>query len=312
VTAPDRFLVTDDQGRELTRLVADVTIYCDIPLRERRDEVLKVLDSYFDIVPKERFRWYLTETMGQFKPATRHTFSIPAIWWKNGARRKDLRELTIKSGAAHTSTATSSVTLRSAEPEARLFQKKANYLRFSFPPGSTANDHEQLLEFTISLASRIPFISGHAGFAIECNPYYQNEAETAAWALAMRYHAVDIATLSRSAWAVRGGRIKTVSWLTLVGSELLEKVGGVESLRRQASPLVGVIETAFGVVIRAGEKPILGDVNRREHLGAYVEVYRLLDKLHDGIESHFAAFSVPGSDDDEATRRWLTRFARTS
>lgn len=305
------FHVIDKRGRELTRLNGDVMFYINAPLRELRDPLLSVMNLFYELCPRENLRWYLTETMKQFKPATPKSFTLPAVWWQEGAPRKDLRQLMLKGGEAHDSVPTWGIFFSSAEREAPSFSMIANYLRFSVPAEFLETKYKLFSEFVIAVSNTIPYTCGHAGFVIECNPYDQRDAETAAYPLAMRHQAVDIATRTRGPWAVRNERIKNVGWLTLIGSLLLEKIGGAKTLQSKASERLHVTSTTHGVVIRAGERPILGDVNRQEDLQAYYDAYALVEPLHEGIEELFAPFSMEGDIDEvEATLRWLSRFRR--
>jgi len=307
----DRFIVIDQRGRELTRLNGDVMLYINVPLREIRDEVNEIMEQFFQLFPRDDIGWYATETMKQFKPATSRSFSLPSVWWKDGAPIKDLREVMLKGGKTHDSVATCGIYLRGAERENRIFKRNSNYLRFMVPAEFMAANYQAFFNFVIAAANLIPFVSGHGGFVIECNQYFAEDAQGAAFPFAMRYQGVDIATMSRGPWAVRGERIKNVGWLTLIGSQLLEKVGGFKGLQHKASDRLNIIETVHGVVIRAGERPILGEVNRSEDLGALIDAYLLVEPLQHGIEELFAPFELQGDRDEvDATQRWLFRFRR--
>ena len=307
----EQFHIVDGRGRELTRLNGDVMVYVDAPLREFRDALLACMERFFDICPRSALGWYATETMTQFKPVTSRTFAMPGTWWKDGAPRKPLRQLTLKGGDDHASVPTCGVYLSSAEREDRNFRRFSNYVRFVAPAAVVASKPQVWLEFATWLGNQIPFVSGHAGYVLEANPYHVRDSEAAAFPLAMRHQAVDIATMARGPWSVRRDRIKNVGWLTLIGAPLLERLGGVEELRRRAGDGLRVVELAHGVLLQAGERPILGDVNRGESLAALVAAYAAVQPLHAGIEDLFAPFSLAHDTDEEAaTRRWLFRFRR--
>lgn len=307
----DRFHIVDAKGRELTRLAADVMLYLDYPLGERRDDVLAILEAFYQLCPKDAMAWYASETMTQFKPATSRAHMLPATWWKNGAPQKPLRELQLKCGANHDSVATCGIYLRSAERSNRSFRSMSNYVRFIVETTFVETSYQRFVDFVHLACDRLPFVSGHGGYVIECNQYHPNEAQAAAYPLAMRFQGVDIATMSRGPWAVRHERVKNAAWLTLVGAGLLEKIGGIKGVEAKATDRLAVLSTRHGVVIRAGERPILGDVNRREDLQAYIDAYRLVEPLQAGIETLFAPFDLPGKvDATAATERWLVRFAK--
>jgi len=307
----ERFHTVDQRGRELTRLNADVMFYIDRPLREIRDDVLEVMEHFYELIPREEIGWYATEAMKQFQPTTGRSFTLPKVWWKDGAPRKKLRELMLKGGKAHDSVGTCGIYLSSAEPEHPIFKLSSNYLRFMVPADFMETRSQEFVDFVLAVSNQIPFVSGHGGFVIECNQYFEEDAQGAAFPSAMRYQAVDIATMSRGPGVARGEKIKNVGWLTLIGSELLEKVGGLKALQHKATDRLSLVKTSHGVLIRVGPKPILGDVNRHEDLSAFVEAYRLVESLHTGIGELFAAFELAGKADEvDATQRWLFRFRK--
>lgn len=299
----------DQEGRELNRLNIDIMFYIDMPFREIRDQVIQVMELFFHLCPKEKMGWYLTETMKQFKPATKRSFTLPKVWWQDGAPPKKLRQLKLKGGETHDSVTTCGINLSSAEREHSIFKLSSNYIRFILPPEFIETKCQAFVNFVISACNILPFTSGHGGYVIECNEYFSRVAQGIAYPVAMRYQGVDISTMSPGPWAVRAERIKNIAWLTLVGSTLLEKAGGLDSLQEKASNRLTVSETVHGALVRAGDQPILGDVNRHEDLSAFIDAYRLLGPLQAGIEDHFAPFKLKGRDDwIEATNRWLFRF----
>ncbi len=239
-------------------------LYLNVPLSELRDDVMAAIDDFFQLVPREAVKWYATETMRQFKLATKRSFNLPATWWKDGARRIELRELQLKGATAHDAVPTCGLALSSAEREHSIFELSSNYIRFIVPPELLEKETERFLQFVIETSNRLPFVSGHGGYVIETNPYYPEQAQAAAYPLAMRYQAIDIATMSRGPWAVRGERIKNIGWLTLIGSELLNRLGCLETLNSRVSSPLELIPSKYGAILRAGEKPILGDINSGE------------------------------------------------
>jgi hypothetical protein len=71
-----------------------------------------------------------------------------------------------------------------------------------------------------------------------------------------------------------------------------------------------VIDTKHGVITRAGEKPQLGDVNRREPLTEYRAVYQALRQVMDQVLTDFRPLplGLALADKADKTARWLRRF----
>ena len=60
---------TERAGKPLTALTTDVVVYLDHPMSQHRDAVLRALDRFYELLPRETLCWYSTETMSKDKPA---------------------------------------------------------------------------------------------------------------------------------------------------------------------------------------------------------------------------------------------------
>jgi hypothetical protein len=92
-------------------------------------------------------------------------------------------------------------------------------------------------------------------------------------------------------------RLRTVSWMTFVGPGL------IGNLAIAPDPLIGVAKAGEATVLRAGERPEPGDVNRKQIPLAYQRVDALLRPLRASTGLHFYA---PWS--AATTEAWLRRF----
>ncbi|HSN96947.1 MAG TPA: type VI immunity family protein [Candidatus Nanopelagicales bacterium] len=105
--------------------------------------------------------------------------------------------------------------------------------------------------------------------------------------------------------------MKGVNWLTVVGDHLLAELGGVDVVCDR----LGKLDERFmvhryegGVVIQAGERPVLGDAER----GSWPELYVKLSKFLKPIRiSRHCPFQYAGDGerfDLESSQAWLRRF----
>lgn len=92
-------------------------------------------------------------------------------------------------------------------------------------------------------------------------------------------------------------RLRTVSWLTFVGPELLG------NLALAPDPMLEVTKAGAATMVRAGDRPERGDVNRSIVPIAYKRVDALLRPLRAATDIHFYA---PWS--AATTEAWLRRF----
>lgn len=128
-----------------------------------------------------------------------------------------------------------------------------------------------------------------------------------AFAFSARFQGVDFCTPTFSGGWVGG--IKTVNWLTFVGSTLLKRVGGERSVRKKLSSQVIVHETLGGVCFQAGAAPLFGDLNAGADLSAYKEVGELLAPIRDREEVSIGQ-AGPGRFSMEEYDAWRARFDR--
>ena len=120
--------------------------------------------------------------------------------------------------------------------------------------------------------------------------------------LSQRYPGIDIPDLDGDLYVIKNG-IKCVNWLTFLNKAYCDRLGGVEGMHKSLGGDIMVHLLANGVIIQAGPRPEIGDVNRRARLPLYRKVGRVLASLRAKDHPPF----IPSADDD-ATEKWLGRF----
>jgi Protein of unknown function (DUF3396) len=109
-------------------------------------------------------------------------------------------------------------------------------------------------------------------------------------------------------FAVEKGGIKCINWLTFLNAVHVERLGGVERLKRDLGADVPVRSLEGGVMVQAGPQPQIGDVNRQQDLPLYRRVGRVLAPVRS--REHPAFLRREGVPSREATQKWLSRFDR--
>lgn len=186
-------------------------------------------------------------------------------------------------------------------------------IRCEFPATELAkNGRSIFLSFVEHLASLVPFSSGHVGYAFKYNSRTDENQEhrwisyKAPRFLAFHPQLNDYEYFTRH-------RVANVGWLTLLGTELSEKLGGASGMRNALSDAVTVKPLPHGTMLIAGDDPPLGDVNyRAPDLGPLREVARLTRPLW--IDDHTLSNDILNyiwRGDEEARLRWINRFERT-
>ena len=102
--------------------------------------------------------------------------------------------------------------------------------------------------------------------------------------------------------------IRDVNWLTAVNDELLERVGGLEKARDVLGDEVVLHPYEGGVVFQAGERPVLGDLNKGRVPAAYRAVNDFLKPLRYENWDYPYLRAPYGVDEMEYTQWWTRRF----
>jgi hypothetical protein len=156
-------------------------------------------------------------------------------------------------------------------------------------------------ELAMELAEPLPFSSGHAGLAFNCDLDLLGvtEAVTALW---FRYPGLDVPRMDSHALQL-GTRVAATSWLTFLGQPVLGELGGTAGLRsRLPSQDIRVQELEGArAVITLGEWPEAGEEGRMPP--AYRELARVLEPwlFHEKYLRN-ADYT------EEDLRRWERRF----
>jgi hypothetical protein len=102
--------------------------------------------------------------------------------------------------------------------------------------------------------------------------------------------------------------VKGVNWLTVLGRGCVEALGGIDLIRAAVDPAIEIHERNHAIVLQAGPRPELGDVNRGDRLPLFRSVYHAIEDLHQPMIDAAEPFPMGRDDDEERTEAWLRRF----
>jgi len=177
------------------------------------------------------------------------------------------------------------------------------FYRFLFPWDTPP---ALLAELTRELGQQIEYLSGHAGYCFLYDPYFKETAFTQIYRWARRYWAIDVEDMNAVLTYMHDG-IKTISWLNLIGPRFLadpQVQGHRQAL--EAIPTASLQPCGSGVLLRLGDRPILGDRHHPElELAAYYRAGALLEPV---LLNEVDKFAGP-FDEDSRTLDWIHRFA---
>lgn len=183
-----------------------------------------------------------------------------------------------------------------------FFPHNSNVLYLEFPAHvSDFTTIDQFLAFVVKVAQIGEFDSGFCGHAFNhLHMTFLREAFLAIGKMAMRYIGFDVNYDYIRRYA--RGHVCNLSWLNLFGGAITAKLGGVEKIRKDLPKSMKIMELGSGVLIRAAEAPIVGDVNR----GA-ADAFPLR-KLAELTRPLRVEIQNLGPENPEFAQRWLARF----
>jgi hypothetical protein len=300
----------DEELVEIVGLRAEIKVWSERPFDECPEPFLKAFELLTTPI-KDKLRWYQNYTMNRMSPVTAKTLSAPRAWLTSG--KKDVARSLYMKGPDEMKAAGQYVVQFNYNPEDALYSDtNTPFIRQATPWQQLDKDPQAYLETAKQLCTLLPVLCGHVGYSLETSPYYENQASRDAYPLMMRYRGVTIAN-DHATWPLHDEQgVEAVNWLTLVGARPLAKLGGAAKLRAalKGQRAISVVDVKGGVIIRAGDKPKLGDVNRGEDLPDYRAVYNALKSVMDPVLADFGPLPLSLDLNENAVRtsRWLRRF----
>ncbi|MCA0012060.1 DUF3396 domain-containing protein [Mesorhizobium sp. B292B1B] len=174
--------------------------------------------------------------------------------------------------------------------------------RFLFPVGF---DVERMIEASRDIAARVRFKSGHGGLTFAYNPTYKAVAFEEIYYRARRFWCIDVEDLEATL-AARSRGLKTVSWITMLGSALDLHPELSQRLKEYSlKSRLELTDHPNGSVAVIGTEPVVGDVNRPGNIpDEYFQASRILEPalIQDHPDFYTDFFSDPN------TMKWIRRF----
>jgi Protein of unknown function (DUF3396) len=165
------------------------------------------------------------------------------------------------------------------------------------------------------LCSLVGPIHGYAGpFLIGHPAGNDDDALAAIYALGEHYRGLEIdMPPHHAAYLTRERRIKGINWITVLGSDLEDRLGGAVALGERLQPYVqrtpfhSSLTQQSGGLLRIGDVPLAGAAGEPMH--GYTRTSRELLPVRDTNPAIIWPQGSPGFDFDQASR-WMTRFDR--
>jgi len=161
------------------------------------------------------------------------------------------------------------------------------------------------------LASKLPVLHGYAGLGFQqCDEYHRYE--NLELEQAEQFLGFDVASVLGHDELREG--IKSVNWYTILNQVWLEKLGGrdglEEAIKENSLKGLSLLDYANGVIVKAGEWPSLGWVERDPYPPAYVAANKILKPVRVPKLNSLHMGSILGEVrfNNISSNLWLRRF----
>ena len=195
------------------------------------------------------------------------------------------------------------------ETETREFSSISIYMPASWPE---AVGYERYRSLIGSWCEKLKPAYGTAGLSILFNEGRQGLSDRLlAFPIAKRFPGLDVPEHSR--WYVRMNRlrkraIRTINWLTFIDEGLVSELGGQPKLAEDLGTSCPIYPYSGGIVVQAGDRPKLGDVNRGMIPEAYQRVSRVMQPIRFDDHQRPLIDAPQPLDALEETIKWIRRF----
>jgi Protein of unknown function (DUF3396) len=275
------------------------------PVHEVYADLEAVLQEYLRLIPVDALKWVIrSATSQQWEPVNENTIaSCRELLRPPGSSKRPLTSFHLRDVADSAPTCTfSTIGMDPHDPTT----ESATWVQMTLPPSFIADGRlEDFVSWVERLSELVSYSSAY------CSPslvFFENDIPGAfkvIRAAAARFRGYDI-QFNRRLQMFIDDKCRGARWLTFLSNPIAAQLGGASGLRKSVGSPVTVRSLTNGVMLRAGELPEVGDVNRREGtplLSAVAKAIEPVTLFDDG-----GLWLYLAERDDDALRRWERRF----
>jgi hypothetical protein len=297
----------DTEGGMLVRDVVVLTFYAQRPFRDLAKPVAHVFQSWLSIVPKESLRWTMIGSNADMSKAVTRT-SVDRCLDQLDPVKAERRQITAFRifGEEDENPRYRFYVVGNRDPRA-AGPTFTSFVEMRFPSDFLRTfTIDRFVNFSRDCGQELPFDSGYAARALcRSDTGRVSKSGQIISGLALRHPGFDI-PLNHAIRFRLGQQCRGAYWLTFLGTPILEKLGGADAFLANTDPQLSMTVLPGGVMVRAGNEPEVGDVNRRKALPHLEKLARLLEPV-----TLFGDPTLENEvfDSDEGKReRWERRF----
>ncbi|HXK39450.1 MAG TPA: type VI immunity family protein [Candidatus Paceibacterota bacterium] len=291
--------VFQKDGVDYLKLCVDITLYFVGPPSAHAEGILDFYAQALKILKPEIVQ-YETGNMSKPKKIKADTFDMLPLWISNPKAKQDMMQLRLDNSTGPDSAADRAFQFIYFEDDG------AGAVRLVLPASSVEKSATSLADLARNLPRKLKFSSGLGGYSLNWNKNgdFDYDAKNDIYPISRRHPGIDVPDLDGDLPSITKG-IKCINWLTFLDDVYVKRLGGLEGVRKALDEQVVCEPLSHGIVIQAGPRPEMGDVNQRLTLPLYHSVGKAVAKVR--AKEHFP-FIPSAKNPEDATDKWLARF----
>jgi TseV toxin immunity protein TsiV len=264
------------------------------------DHALHTFAKYYG----KQLKFYKTGDMKSYREVDNRTLDIPYHWFSSE------KDIATKMLAFFAHSGDTNKSIETPGPDLTLwgFHKPSFHVFRAALPVGLADHPDEIVAFVREALQEFPLTTGYCGYSYFCD-FTLDRRKVEPWAgpLLLRHPGLNYGNKMPFTNVADKG-VAVVSWLTLLGRETSDDLGGLAALEAAVPDTVSIVPIdTGGVLLRAGDVPQLGDVNRHDLLPLYHAVGQIVSPRRvsdDDFDKLVAIRGIP----KEARVDWLRRF----
>lgn len=263
-------IYTGRDGHILARGALGLTAYLARPELWARGGADRIFRRFLDIVPRDRLTFLSTSLMPVWRGIDERALPDVIDTLSYAGVLRGVRHLFWMRVANDPGAPALGFTYTEIDPTRT---ERAGVLEITLP--ETWDPHA-LFELALEIVNTAPVHSLVGGYVFRYDVHDESRAFHQIYRWASRYLGMDVQKADDMAWLAPRA-LPGSNWLTYVGGSVAAAASIDLSQLRGLGDDVAAIDVADGLMLRAGDAPMKGDVNRMRFPFAYAKVARALD-----------------------------------
>ncbi|WP_298450306.1 type VI immunity family protein [uncultured Marinobacter sp.] len=284
-----QLMTIEDADGVMLKLSLNVEIYFRNAWQvEQRAALLSVFDEYRAYFGAD-FKWTTNPNTGRWKSLKKTPYPYPEEWLP-GVPQDEAWEFVYHGGGRKTDASDIDVVsfgrgeVDGHESPASM-DSYLSYIYMHFPIDFFMNRDEKLPAVFQRWCSLLNAEQAYAGFGLAISHGYETRVDPLVFPLGERFAGLNISDdIGHSRELLKS--IKTPNWLTAICQPYVDQLGGEAALREKL-PNEWLTTYTGGLIVQAGDKPLLGDREQGLDVPAYRQAAQVLRPIrstdHDGI-----------------------------